>query len=99
VLPAFGRQAVSTTAAPAFESPAMVPTQKRRRRRFDMTAEEFVLAFVKQRRNPMTRDVNAAWKEAGRPFTADIALSSLVKKKKLKRTPLVGERGSRYSLA
>lgn len=76
------------------------PTKRRRgRRKFDQTAEELVLAFLKRHPNAITREVNAAWKEAGRSFTADVTLGKLVKERKLKRTPLVGERGSRYVLA
>lgn len=64
-----------------------------------MTAADFIVAFVKQHKQPTTREINAHWKGEGRPFTADVPLGKLVKEKKLKRTPLVGERGSRYSLA
>jgi hypothetical protein len=64
-----------------------------------VTASEFVLTFVKQYRNPTTREINTHWKRAGRSFTADNTLVKLVKEKHLKRTPLVGERGSKYSLA
>jgi len=64
-----------------------------------MTAADFVLALVKQQTKPTTREINTHWKGAGRPFTADVPLGKLVKEKKLKRTPLVGERGSRYSVA
>ena len=40
----------------------------------------------------------AHWKSAGRPSTADVTLGKLVSNKKLKRTTLLGERGSRYTL-
>ena len=78
-----------------------IATRKRRGRRgqFGMTAADFVLAFVQQQKKPTTREVNAHWKGAGRPFTADVTLGKLVRDRKLKRTSLVGERGSRYSLS
>jgi hypothetical protein len=95
-------QALETEAGPPVASePTGAPTDKRKRRRrqFDMTAADFILSFVKQQKKPTTREINARWKSEGRPFTADVTLGKLVKEKKLKRTPLVGERGSRYSVA
>jgi len=62
-----------------------------------MTAEELVLAFVRDQRNPTGREVNEHWRAAGRPWSADVTLGKLVKAKRLRRTPLDGERGSRYS--
>jgi hypothetical protein len=95
-----GTQVAVRAAAPAAKSAAPAASPRtRRRRNFGMTAEDFVLGFVKQHRNPITRDVNAAWTQAGRPFKADITLSKLTREGKLKRTPLVGERGSRYTVA
>jgi hypothetical protein len=38
-------------------------------------------------------------KGEGRSSSANNALGKLVREKKLKRTPIVGKRGSRYSLA
>jgi hypothetical protein len=92
---------ITKTAEAATETPAAMTTRKgrRTRRQFGMTAADFVLALVKQQTKPTTREINTHWKGAGRPFTADVPLGKLVKEKKLKRTPLVGERGSRYSVA
>ena len=86
---------------PAFQQtpPADKPARKRGRKTFAMTAEQFVLSFVKQKKKPISREINASWKAKGRPFTADNTLGKLVRDKKLKRTPLVGERGSRYTVA
>jgi hypothetical protein len=86
---------------PAFQwlPPADKPARKQGRKTFAMTAEQFVLSFVKQQRKPTSREINVHWKSEGRPFTADNTLGKLVREKKLKRTPLVGERGSRYSQA
>jgi len=64
---------------------------------YKMTAEELVLAFVRDQRNPTGREVNEHWRAAGRPWSADVTLGKLVKAKRLRRTPLDGERGSRYS--
>ena len=78
----------------------VTPSPRRRRGRsgYKMTAEEMVLAFVKERRNPTGREINQHWKAAGRPWTADVTLGKLVKARKLRRIPLEGERGSRYSV-
>jgi hypothetical protein len=93
-----GSQARPTEAATETPAPMKTRRTKRTRRQFGMTAADFVLAFVKQHKKPTTREINAHWKSAGRGFTADVTLGKLVKDKKLKRSPLVGERGSRYSL-
>jgi hypothetical protein len=47
----------------------------------------------------MGREIEKHWTSEGRAVSAANLLSKLVKEKKLKRTPLKGERGSRYSLA
>jgi len=65
-----------------------------------LTANEFVLEFVKAKKNPTSQEINAHWKAAGRKGMADNNLSLLTKAKKLKRVPLgAGIRGSRYSIA
>ena len=76
------------------------PKTPRRRGRGDYkeTAEEMVLSFVRQHRNPTSREINAHWKSQGRPWSADVTVGKLVRDKKLKRTPLEGQRGSRYAL-
>jgi len=64
-----------------------------------LTANEFVLEFVKARKNPTSQEINKHWKDAGRLGMADNNLSLLTKAKKLKRVPLgQGLRGSRYSI-
>jgi ferric-dicitrate binding protein FerR (iron transport regulator) len=80
---------------------AMAPVKRGRARRkaFSMTAEALILSLVKEKKNPTTKEINAAWKKEGRGATADNTLTKLTKEKKLKRTPLgAGIRGSRYSL-
>ena len=71
---------------------------KRRRRTFSVSGDELVLTFVKAKKNPTTKQVNQHWKSQGRAYTADNTLTKLVKEKKLKRTPIVGGRGSQYSV-
>ena len=85
--------AVVTAQAPAAKS-------KRRRRKFAVSANELVLAFVKAKKNPTTQDIKQHWtSERHSKGGADNILSMLTKAKKLKRTPLgKGMRGSRYSL-
>jgi len=92
------RRSVNTTEAATETAAPMTVRKGRRRRQFGMTAADFVLAFVRQRKQPTTREVNVHWKSAGRPFTADVTLGKLVRDRKLRRTALVGERGSRYAL-
>jgi hypothetical protein len=73
--------------------------RRRTRRKFAVSGEQSILAFVKGRSNPIGRDIEKHWASEGRAVTAANLLSKLVKEKKLKRTPLKNERGSRYSLA
>ena len=76
------------------------PAKKKRiRRKFAVSGENSVLAFVKSKVNPKGRDIEQQWKKEGRAGTAANSLSVLVKAKKLKRVPLKGEPGSRYLLA
>jgi hypothetical protein len=84
-------------ASPTVSAPAIKSVKRRRGKgHFPMSAEASVLAFVKQRKNPMTAEINQHLKDEGRSTNADNALNKLVKAKKLKRTPLEGQRGSRY---
>lgn len=73
--------------------------QRRRRKKFRMTGEESVLAFVKKHGRPTAKEVNEHWKKEGRGGKADNTLSKLVKEGKLKRIPAEDARGSRYVLA
>jgi hypothetical protein len=79
--------------------PAKVAKGRRIRGSYATTAEESILALVKQKGTPTTQDIKKLWASEGRRGTADNVLSHLVKDKKLKRLKLVGLRGSRYSLA
>jgi hypothetical protein len=73
--------------------------RRRTRRKFAMSGEQSILAFVKSRSNPIGREIEKHWASEKRAVTAANLLSKLVKEKKLKRIPLKNERGSRYSLA
>ena len=99
-----GRRKPGRSPAAASIAGATVTQPKKKRRRgrgaFAMTAEEFVLGFVKANKSPTTAQINAAWKNEGRGHTADNTLSKLARERKLKRTPLgEGIRGSKYSPA
>jgi len=73
--------------------------RKRVRRKFAVSGEQLILNFVKGKSNPVGRDIEKHWTSEQRSGTAANLLSKLVKDKKLKRTRLKDERGSRYSLA
>lgn len=88
-------RAIKTTAVKGLRA----GKRKRVRRKFAVSGEQSILAFVKSRTNPVGREIEKHWASEGRAVTAANLLSKLVKEKKLKRTPLKGERGSRYSLA
>jgi hypothetical protein len=65
-----------------------------------LTASEFIIEFIKAKKNPTSQEINKHWKDAGRNGMADNNLSLLTKAKTLKRVPLgPGLRGSRYSVA
>jgi len=73
--------------------------RKRVRRKFAVSGEQSILNFVKSKSNPVGNEIQKHWASEGRAGAAANLISKLVKAKKLKRTPLKGERGSRYSLA
>jgi hypothetical protein len=72
--------------------------RRRPRRRFSISGEESVLGLIKKQGGATTNEVKFHWKAEGRGGTADNMLTKLVKEKKLKRTPLKDQRGSRYTL-
>lgn len=74
-------------------------TARQPRSRSGQIAEELVLSLVKSRKATTSSQINAAWKKAGRPGLANNTLSRMVKERKLKRTKLKDERGSKYSVA
>ena len=86
------------TKAPVIKSPAAkAPAPKAAKS--GLTANEFVIEFIKAKKNPTSQEINKHWKDSGRKGMADNNLSLLTKAKKIKRTPLGGgARGSRYSI-
>ncbi len=78
------------TAAPAAPAVTAVTDgrkRKRHRKHFDVTAEDFVLGYVKSHKNPTTKDINGFWKSQGRGATADNTLTKLVKEGQLRAHP------------
>jgi hypothetical protein len=71
---------------------------RRTRRRYSMSGEESILAFIKKHGSPTTQQIKAHWQSERRGGTADNALTKMVKEKRLKRKPLEGARGSTYEL-
>ena len=94
--PATKTESVPPTAQVA--KPAKADKGRQIRGSYATTAEESILALVKQKGSPTTQDIKKHWASEGRRGTADYVLSHMVKDKKLKRVKLVGMRGSRYSL-
>jgi hypothetical protein len=88
-------KAVTTVAAPASRT---IGKRRRGRGHFALSAEESVLAFVKRAKNPTTAEISKHLLGEGRSNGAINALTKLVKEKRLKRKPIEGERGSRYSV-
>ena len=80
----------SATAAPA--------VGPRKRGKFKQTGEQTILSLLKSGKPLMTKDVNHGWVSAGRSGTANVLLGKLVQARKIKRTKVRGERGSRYSI-
>jgi hypothetical protein len=86
-----GRPAKSAVQMPMVKAPIKA--------RSGLTANEFVIEFIKAKKNPTSQEINKHWKDAGRKGMADNNLSLMTKAKMLKRTPLEGgQRGSRYSV-
>jgi hypothetical protein len=91
--------AMPTALSPAAKVAAPKTGGRKKANGSGQTGNEFVLGFVKEKTNPTSQEINAAWKADGRNRNADITLSLLTKAKKLNRTPLgAGIRGSRYSI-
>jgi hypothetical protein len=92
-------KASAATAEVAVAAPTKGRKGRRKRGSYATTAEESVLAFIKEEGNPTTQEIKAHWMSEGRGGSADNELSRLTKKRKLKRIPIPGQRGSRYTLA
>ena len=86
-------------AAPAPKAPAK--RKRRKLRKFKQTGSESILAFVKAKgaQGATTAEIVANWKSQKRSGDGYTAAGELVKAGKLKRTPLKGQKGSRYTAA
>ncbi len=73
--------------------------RKRGRGSFSETAEEFVLNLLKGGKSLTTKEINVAWKQAGRGGSSDNTLTKLAKAGALKRTKIKDGRGSKYQTA
>jgi hypothetical protein len=87
--------------APVTKAPAKAPAKAPvTRAKGGLTANDFVIEFIKAKKNPTSQEINKHWVASGRKGMADNNLSLLTKAKTLKRTPLEGgQRGSRYTVA
>jgi hypothetical protein len=72
---------------------------KRRRGRFAHTADQSVLAFIGERGEPSTAEINAHWRNEGRLGTSNVTLLRLLKSGLIRRVEDPTVRGSRYVLA
>jgi hypothetical protein len=75
-----------------------VYSQRRRRGRFTQTAIQSVLAFIRERGNPSTSEINAHWRSEGRKGTVNVTLLKLLKEGLIQRVQDASIRGSRYTL-
>lgn len=75
----------------------LYPT-RRRRGRFTQTAIQSVIAFIRERGNPSTAEINAHWRAEGRKGTVNVTLLKLLKDGLIQRLADDSIRGSRYTL-
>ena len=77
------------------------PARRERRKSYTQTANQMILEFVgsKGAAGATTNEINSHWKKEGRIGTAYVTLGQMVKKGKLKRKNLPGERGSLFTVA
>ena len=78
---------------------AEVFPQKRHRGRFNQTAIQSVLAFIRDRGNPSTAEINGHWRSEGRKGTVNVTLLKLLKDGLIRRIQDETVRGSRYVIA
>lgn len=94
-----GAKVTPVKAAKASGKPAKATAKKTaKRKKYDVTAEQFVLDLVKGG-GATTAEINKAWAQAGRTGRADNTLNKMLKAGKLKRENLKGQRGSKYTAA
>ena len=75
------------------------PAARRRRGRFNQTAIQSVLAFIGERGNPSTAEINGHWRSEGRKGTVNVTLLKLLNEGRIRRISDESIRGSRYTLA
>ena len=74
------------------------PDARRRRGRFTQTAIQSVIAFIRERGNPSTAEINAHWRAEGRKGTVNVTLLKLLKDGLIQRVQDPSIRGSRYTV-
>jgi hypothetical protein len=75
------------------------PAARRRRGRFNQTAIQSVLAYIGDRGNPSTAEINGHWRSEGRKGTVNVTLLKLLNEGRIRRISDDSIRGSRYTLA
>lgn len=83
---------------PAAMTGTVAPAGRRHRRKFKVSGNDLILAFVKERGKAVTSEITEHWRRNKRSGKADNPLSVMVKNGLLKRKKMAGERGSTYSL-
>ena len=84
----------------AVSSPAAMPRKHPPRAgELPTTGQQSILALIREKRNPTTREINARFKAEGRRSAADSLPGSMVRAGILKKKSLGGKMGSEYSLA
>ena len=94
-----GRRGAGRPRAAPAEHSTTPRRRKGKRGTFATSATEMILSLAGQRGGATTQEIKAQWKAEGRGGTADNALSKMVRDGKLKRAPLEGQRGSRFTVA
>jgi len=89
---------VSKKSPKAGAKKAAAPKVRRKRKKYDQTAEQIVLGLVKGK-GATSAEINRAWKSAGRKGRADNTLNKMLKDGKLKRQKIKGAKGSNYTAA
>jgi len=81
---------------PVLEFPQTLP--HRRRGRFQQTAVNSVLDFIRNHANPSTAEINAHWRTEGRKGTVNVTLLKLLQQGLIRRVKDDSVRGSRYEI-
>jgi hypothetical protein len=84
---------------PMLEIPSYFLERRRRRGRFEQTALQSVVDFIRSRGNPSTAEINSHWRAEGRKGTVNVTILKLLQQGKILRQSDPAVRGSRYVLA